>query len=76
MAQLASTVVYGNLTSTGSIYMGSDLVATQNWVSSQGYCTTDTNYYVNGVSGSGNGTLTICVNGASNVSTSLAHSHT
>lgn len=54
---------------------GGSQIATESWVNSQGYITGYTNNFITGISGNGNGTLTVNRQGLSNLTTVLAHSH-
>jgi hypothetical protein len=65
-APLASPALTGNPTApTQATSNNSTRIATTAFVKAQGYVTTDTNYYLNGISRSGN-TLTFSVSGATN----------
>ena len=65
-APLASPALTGNPTApTQAASNNSTRIATTAFVKAQGYVTTDTNYYLNGISRSGN-VLTFSVNGATN----------
>lgn len=65
-APLASPALTGTPTApTAATATNSTQIATTAFVKAQGYVTTDTNYYLNGISRSGN-TLTFSVNGATN----------
>lgn len=65
-APLASPALTGNPTApTQATSNNSTRIATTAFVKAQGYVTTDTNYYLNGISRSGN-VLTFSVNGATN----------
>ena len=65
-APLASPALTGNPTApTQATSNNSTRIATTAFVKAQGYVTTDTNYYLNGITKSGN-TLTFAVNGATN----------
>jgi hypothetical protein len=65
-APLASPALTGTPTApTAAASTNSTQIATTAFVKAQGYVTTDTNYYLNGISRSGN-VLTFSVNGATN----------